>query len=226
MLKKKTSFLSRLSVWLLLWFILTLSAYAALEISPELIAAIEKQYGADAGQRLRNWKQIIAFSRDFEEEAKLKIVNDFFNRLNFVEDTKNWGVDDYWATPFELLAKNSGDCEDFSIAKYFTLIEIGVPEEKLRMTYVTVANYNQSHMVLTYFSSPRATPLVLDNLNPQVLPAVQREDLSPVYSFNGTGLWLAKSISSGKEIGSSDRLNLWHDLKARMQPLSPKPSLK
>jgi predicted transglutaminase-like cysteine proteinase len=206
----------QLWVALLSCFIFTLAS-AALEIGPELLARIEKKYGAPAGERIRNWQQLITASKSLPEEEKLKVVNDFFNQLEFVDDLKKWGVEDYWATPLEFMVVNGGDCEDFSIAKYFTLLEIGVPEENLRITYVKALQYNQAHMVLTYFSSPQTTPLVLDNLNPRILPANQRKDLLPVYSFNGAGLWLAKSIGSGKSMGSSERLNLWQDLKARMQ---------
>jgi predicted transglutaminase-like cysteine proteinase len=196
---------------------LALSAYAALEIAPEVIATIEREYGPPAMRRIEQWQRMMEFAKDFQEDDKLKMVNDFFNRLTFVEDIKNWDVDDYWATPVEFLAKNGGDCEDFSIAKYFTLIAIGVPEDRLRMTYVKALGVNQSHMVLTYFTSARATPLVLDNLNPHILPASQREDLFPVYSFNGSGLWLAKSSGSGKQIEGVNRLGPWRDLQARME---------
>ncbi|CAK0751452.1 Transglutaminase-like cysteine peptidase [Gammaproteobacteria bacterium] len=196
-----------------------LFVHAALDISLEMIDRIEREYGTAAGDRIQNWQHVMTSSKGLLEEEKLQVVNDFFNHLKFVEDIKNWGVDDYWATPFEFLAKNGGDCEDFAIAKYFTLVEIGVPEDKLRITYVKAMKYNQTHMVLTYFPSPQATPLVLDNLNPQILSASERTDLVPVYSFNGTGLWLAKSLGSGKPVGNSDRLNLWQDLKARMQSM-------
>jgi predicted transglutaminase-like cysteine proteinase len=193
------------------------AGYAALEISAELIAGIENKYGKAAGERIIDWQNLMSSSQQLPETEKLRVVNDFFNRLEFVDDIYHWNVNDYWATPFEFLATNGGDCEDFSIAKYFTLIEVGVPEEKLRLTYVKALEYNQAHMVLTYFSSPRAVPLVLDNLKTQIAPAPQRKDLLPVYSFNGTGLWIAKSRGGGKQVGSSDRLSLWQNLKARMQ---------
>lgn len=197
--------------------VISFAAFAALDISADLIARIESKYGKAAGERVSAWQHLISSSQRLPETEKLSVVNNFFNRLEFVDDIIHWNIDDYWATPFEFLATNGGDCEDFSIAKYFTLIEIGVPEDKLRMTYVKALDYNQAHMVLTYFATPKAVPLVLDNLKPQILSASQRKDLLPVYSFNGTGLWIAKSRGSGKQVGSSGRLSLWQDLKARMQ---------
>ena len=54
----------------------------------------------------------------------------------FEDDDQHWHQADYWATPIETLASNGGDCEDFSIAKYFTLRELGVAEQCLRLTNV------------------------------------------------------------------------------------------
>ncbi|HBE92709.1 MAG TPA: sulfate adenylyltransferase, partial [Gammaproteobacteria bacterium] len=75
---------------------------------------------------------------------------------------------------------------------------------------------DQAHMVLTYYEKPGAIPLVLDNLNGEILPATERTDLLPVYSFNGGGLWTAKQRGKGKFIGGSDKVKLWKDLESRM----------
>lgn len=186
-------------------------------LDPEMLAAVEKKYGAPAKQRLLDWQQLIASGRDLSEDEKMRRVNDFFNQnVEFVDDIALWHKTDYWATPTEFLVKGAGDCEDYSIAKYFTLVEMGVSDSKLRITYVKALELNQAHMVLTYFESPRAEPLVLDNLKTAILPASKRRDLQPVYSFNGTGLWLAKSKGSGQRVGGSDRISLWTELKDRM----------
>jgi len=92
-----------------------------------------------------------------------------------------------------------------------------VNEDKLRITYVKAINLDQAHMVLTYFENKRAIPLVLDNLINEIKPANRRQDLIPVYSFNGTGLWLAKSRGEGQRVGDASRLSLWEDLAARMR---------
>ncbi|MES9812804.1 MAG: transglutaminase-like cysteine peptidase [Candidatus Thiodiazotropha sp.] len=116
-----------------------------------------------------------------------------------------------------IVGAKGGDCEDYSIAKYFTLREMGVAEEKLRIMYVKSVELNQSHMVLTCYPEPSSIPKVLDNINPQLLSASNRLDLTPVYSFNADGLWLAKSLGRGKKVGSSTRLSLWQEVKKRMQ---------
>jgi predicted transglutaminase-like cysteine proteinase len=97
------------------------------------------------------------------------------------------------------------------------LIELGIPEEKLRITYVKAVELNQAHMVLTYFENRRAIPLVLDNLIIEIKPANLRRDLAPVYSFNGSGLWLAKARGDGQRVGNASRLSLWEDLTLRVK---------
>ena len=144
-------------------------------------------------------------------------MNQFFNsRIRFTDDISVWGQQDYWATPVEALRKGAGDCEDYAIAKYFTLRQLGVPASQLRITYVKALQLNQAHMVLTWYSAPDAVPLVLDNLKPNILPASARSDLLPVYSFNGEGLWIPQA-SGSKRVGDSKKLSRWQDLLTRMR---------
>jgi hypothetical protein len=71
-------------------------------------------------------------------------------------------------------------------------------------------------MVLTYYSEPEAEPLVLDNLVDTISPASKRTDLAPIFSFNGSGLWMAKQRGQGKMAGSANRIRLWQDLLQKM----------
>ena len=183
---------------------------------PEVLAKAELEYGKDARALLIAWEELIIQDTHQNDLEKLARVNDFFNRMEFVDDSVHWGEKDYWATPIEFLGSRGGDCEDFSIAKYFTLKAMGIDEEKLNLTYVKALNYNVHHMVLTYFSTPDAEPLVLDNLIGEIKPASQRTDLIPIYSFNGTGLWVAKQRGRGRLAGSSSGMHRWQDLMQRM----------
>jgi len=206
----------RLMVVLICLMVVAVSP-AALNFGAELIAKVKIKYGEQASNRVLGWQMLIKSAQNLPEEEKLKRVNDFFNQqIEFVDDEYLWGLVDYWATPLEVLAKGAGDCEDYSIAKYFSLIELGIPDSKMRITYVKAIELNQAHMVLTYFEQPGAVPVVLDNLNPAIILASKRRDLLPVYSFNGSGLWLAKSRGTGKKLGGSSRLNKWGGLKSRM----------
>jgi len=196
--------------------LLTVHAQNLFELDPKLLTQVKKDHGPQASRRLLEWQDLIRDDRSVSDLEKLQKVNGFFNRVDFVSDLLLWKEQDYWATPVEFLIQNGGDCEDFSIAKYFTLKKMGVDEDKLNMTYVKALELNQAHMVVTYYNTPDAEPLVLDNLNTKILLASQRADLMPVFSFNGSGLWLAKERTRGKKVGSSDRYKRWMDLLQRM----------
>lgn len=208
---------SRFTLTALLCLIISAPIIAELNLTEALLKKIEVNYSANARKRVESWQALIESSQSLSDPEKLEKVNQFFNsKVMFVNDIAVWGKEDYWATPLEFLSKGAGDCEDYSIAKYFTLKELGMDEQKLRITYVKAVKLNQAHMVLTYFENKRAIPLVLDNLDIEIKPANLRKDLVPVYSFNGKGLWLAKARGDGKRVGNASRLSLWEELAARM----------
>lgn len=193
-----------------------LSAKDTFTLDIAILDAAESRYGVDARRRLLAWQSFVRDDDSDNDRQKLERVNSFFNKLEFISDQVHWGEKDYWATPIEFLASDGGDCEDFAVAKYFTLRLLGVAEEKMNLTYVKAWKLNQAHMVLTYYERGDAVPLVLDNLVNTIEPATRRTDLVPVYSFNGTGLWLAKERGKGNLVGGSNRLKLWNDLLTRI----------
>lgn len=201
----------------------SVAAFAAelVVITDPQIAKLAQQFGPVAKTRLTAWKDILTNPKykKLPERQKLELVNDFMNQTEFVSDLQHWGKEDYWATPIEFLSTNGGDCEDFSIAKYYTLRALGVPDDKLRITYVKeLVIYKEAHMVLAYFPTPDDEPLVLDNIRKVIQPASARTDLLPVYSFNGSGLWLAKEQTGrGQSVGGSDRIGHWRDVQARLR---------
>ncbi|MDC8829560.1 transglutaminase-like cysteine peptidase [Alteromonas gilva] len=195
----------------------TIFAIGPLRFTPELFNRIEQEYGTSARERVADWQQELLDLQSEDIDEQLYEINRFFNSIPYYEDSVHFKQADYWATPVEMLATNGGDCEDYTIAKYFSLRALGVPEENMRMMYVKALDYNQAHMVLAYYPSPNAVPFILDNINPRILPASRRTDLQPVYSFNGEGLWLAKAQGRGKQLGSGSRHKLWEDLTTRIE---------
>ncbi|MFQ6372441.1 transglutaminase-like cysteine peptidase [Shewanella sp. YIC-542] len=181
-----------------------------------VVTSLERTYGQRAGLRAKAWFNILRDAQSQPEMEKLTSVNNFFNLFHFVTDMKLWGTSNYWATPLEFIGANGGDCEDFSIAKYFTLLQLGVQDEKMRITMVKATSVNQYHMVLAYYETPGSIPLILDNLDPVIKPATARTDLLPVYSFNGKQLWLNKEKGRGVLAGSATRLEKWNDLQHRL----------
>jgi predicted transglutaminase-like cysteine proteinase len=116
----------------------------------------------------------------------LRRVNAFWNSWPYVEDMDNWGEEDYWETPAEFLAK-SGDCEDYAIAKYFTLKELGIPPENMRIVVLRDTMRNTPHAVLAVYLRDNA--FILDNLSDVVLPHSRFSHYAPQYSVNEFGRW-------------------------------------
>lgn len=193
-----------------------LTAQAVLDFD-RMQQALTGRFGNAPLPLFNEWRQAINSSQSLPETEKLIRVNDFINRrILFDDDIRNWGQTDYWATPIETLGRGAGDCEDFSIVKYYSLLSLGVPVSKLRLVYVKAlqttlfGQTQQGHMVLAYYSRPSADPLILDNLNTEIRPASQRPDLSPIFSFNGSGVWMGTGNQSSKS-----NLSRWQDLLQR-----------
>ncbi|WP_169974497.1 transglutaminase-like cysteine peptidase [Campylobacter sp. RM16189] len=180
---------------------------------------IAKIYGENAKKRVIGLNKLMVSLQNSSEQEKLLKVNDYFNLLTWKEDQDVWGKKDYWATRMEFLGKGAGDCEDFVTAKYFTLKQLGISTEKLYFTYVKAVEYNQAHMVLSYYDTPKSIPLILDNINPKIRVATQRKDLVPVYSFNGDSLFLSKQEGLGQAIpgGNKKQNPKWLNLVDRMK---------
>ena len=209
-------FLALLLAGLLTWQPSTALDYAAMAES------VTQRWGAAGTIRLKNWQSMLqeGLRPDSSELDRLTLVNTFFNKnIRFGPDLEVWEQEDYWATPLETLGRGAGDCEDFAIAKYFSLVALGVPEPKLRFVYVRALLQQgqtlrvEPHMVLAYYKSPGAEPLVLVNLTSIITIASQRSDLTPVYSFNQEGYFngvLRTALSKGT------RLSRWEDLLLRV----------
>jgi predicted transglutaminase-like cysteine proteinase len=194
-------------------------------VSSALLADFVLRFGPPARSRVENWQLALqrlrpptASGEHRQSELELlNSVNDYFNRnLAFVDDLKHWGVADYWASPGEFVASGGGDCEDFALAKYFALKELGVPISRLRIAYVKAIQINQPHMVLSYYATIDGEPLILDNLVAEILPAAQRPDLMPVYTFNDDDLWMARGSASTRA-GNASQIRLWRALQDKMQ---------
>jgi predicted transglutaminase-like cysteine proteinase len=197
-------------------------AMGAMPSSGALDAARMQQAASALGSRAEraaaDLRDLVARQRTASVVSKLDEANNFINRrVSFAPDMVVWGQIDHWASPLESLGKGQGDCEDYAIAKYFSLVASGVPTAKLRMVYVRARLQGQSlaHMVLAYYSQPGVEPLILDNLRSEVLPASQRTDLTPVFSFNTEGLWQGTSqVTAGDPLA---RLSLWRELVAKVK---------
>ncbi len=181
---------------------------------------MEQRFGNDGVALLERWQRLIADSNQQSPQQQIESVNQFFNQnLTYLEDIALWKKSDYWATPLETLGRRAGDCEDYTIAKYLTLLRMGIPSEHLRLIYVRAqvgglhSKVFQAHMVLGYYPQPDAVPLIMDSLVDTLEPANLRPDLHPVFSFNSEGLWVGTRRT---DADPTARLSRWRDLLARV----------
>jgi predicted transglutaminase-like cysteine proteinase len=211
-------------------------------VTPGLVEHLSARFGEGSRVRIGDWQGFVRSvpaeqraERDLEQVRLVRAVaadhrqrsgndlellssvNSFFNDVSYISDRTQWRMEDYWASPAEMLASNGADCEDFSIAKYFALKELGVPIERLRITYVKAVRLDQAHMVLAYYPTPSGDPWILDNLEHWVRPASERTDLVPVYSFNDDDVLLARQGRPDARAGSSSQIRLWRALLDKLE---------
>ena len=189
----------------------------------QMLLRLNEQYSKQAKQRAVMLNDLLGKLSKEDINKQLKEVNRFFNQFKYKADIKQWGQKDYWATPEEFLGVNSGDCEDYVVAKYFALRSLGVPDERLYLTYVKAVRQNVAHMVLSYFETPKSIPLILDNYNQRILPANKRRDLLPVYSFNAKSLFLTNASAGLGRSLPTDKIknNKWQKLLANIKRSKP-----
>lgn len=185
-------------------------------VEKALLNRITSKYKLHTQKRFVNLQRTLDRVKNADETIKLSAVNRFYNNVPYGSDIEIYGVKNYWATPWEFLGKNRGDCEDYVIAKYYALLYLGVDSKKLFFTYVRSKNSTVPHMVLTYFKTPRSEPLVLDNNSDRVIPASKRTDLTPIYYFNGDTLYKARNDNIGHKVDRRSHKQ-WEMLQENMK---------
>lgn len=213
------STMNKIFFYFFIFNIIFLDLMALENFSSSVIENIKQKYGEKSYNTLVAWDNMIIKAKNEKTIMKLKLVNDFFNNVKYMIDIEHWKVLDYWATPMEFLGTRNGDCEDYAIAKYFALIQVGIPKEKLRISYVKLLNkrtqYEEAHMVLAYFNQPNSIPIILDNINQQLELASKRDDLKLIYSFNADGLWDAKNIGKEEKKENENNLYQWKTMMSK-----------
>lgn len=98
-------------------------------------------YGTRAQNRFKSIeKSLLVKLQNKPEMTKLNVVNTWVNGISYKSDKETYGVNDYWATLYKFVGKNKGDCEDYTIAKYYILKELGINPNRMKFTYVLYTN--------------------------------------------------------------------------------------
>lgn len=137
--------------------------------------------------KLKDWKRGLEALLGKPVMEQLDGVNRLVNAYPYIEDIVNWGIEDYWETPYEFQLK-SGDCEDYAISKYMSLRALGISGDKMRIEIVQDLNLGGViHAILIVFADDKV--YVLDNQIKQVMLAVDIYHYKPIYSINESHWW-------------------------------------
>lgn len=188
-------------------------------ISDKVIKQTARKFGTDAAKRIVVWSELVEKNKDKPVAEKLELTNRFINSIPLKSEEEIWGHS-HWSTPFEMIARNSGSHADHAIGKYVTLEALGIGIDKMHIVHAhSAATPSNSYMVLVYYPTPAAMPLVLDSVNGEIKPANERNDLVPEHSFNDDGMWLPKVQADGANdanIEASAHIELWREMNYRM----------
>jgi predicted transglutaminase-like cysteine proteinase len=164
---------------------------------------------------VQEWRALIRQLRGQDRMRQIRAVNAFMNRMHYVEDISNYGVIDHWATPLELLARD-GDCEDYAIAKYVTLRELGFPRSDMRILVLNDLNRRLAHAILIVYLDGRA--YALDNQIAQVVPADAIHHYRPIFSINEEAWWLHQGPAPPRVAGPPSSPNVVAAAAPRQPP--------
>lgn len=185
---------------------------------------------ADSPAAEQRWTQLLQYVNTLPEQHRAGNINTLVNGLRYATDMEIAGVADLWDTPYEFFARGAGDCEDFSIAKYFMLLDAGVPKERVKLGFAyyaadgtaalanAPAGARNTHMVvLLYQDGNDRNPAVLDMI-PQIRTLGERTDLHLVFEFGVDGTYATAADQSSISKAAIDRmLSKWHDVLGRMR---------
>lgn len=189
--------------------------------------ALQKTAFDPVRARLDGWAKIIAIGQclDLHDSIYtamlLDTVNDFVNGARYESDGVNAPDADSWATPREFITRDAGDCEDFAIAKYFTLTAAGIETDRLRILYAKIMPGRIAHMVLAFYSYPGDDPLILDNLTSHIKPLSKRDDLDATYAFNEARVWLYHDNQTPVDVCAASTIVRWRELLERVAAEAP-----
>ena len=161
----------------------------------------ERDMNSAKGQNvMTKWKADLAALQGQSLKQMAASVNKMINKTRYINDNRNWGKSDYWATPVEFFTKG-GDCEDYAIAKYASLRALGVPENRMRIAIVQDMVKNIPHAVLVVYGDDGA--YILDNQSQAMKYAADIKTYKPIFSINRTAWWLHKAPTTSGTILAS-----------------------
>ncbi|MEZ5930728.1 MAG: transglutaminase-like cysteine peptidase [Alphaproteobacteria bacterium] len=157
------------------------------------IAKEQKTYAKSGSKAVKAWQAMIKANKGKAQRAQLEAVNGFVNQWRYRTDDANYKTSDYWASPAEFFSR-SGDCEDYAIAKYVTLRQMGFSADQLRLVVVKDMKQNLAHAILAAYVDGEV--FILDNVNGKVRSQAEVTEYAPYYSVNEQARWAHAAASA------------------------------
>jgi predicted transglutaminase-like cysteine proteinase len=136
---------------------------------------------------IARWESFLRGAAKLSAQRQLAQVNAFVNATSYRPDSQVWGKSDYWAAPGEFFARG-GDCEDYAIAKYMSLKQLGFDPKAMRILVLKDTRRDLLHAVLAVEHAGQT--YILDNLSGSVRTWAELPDYRPLYSVNEAAFWL------------------------------------
>lgn len=189
----------KIIIFLLYFSIVHASKYPS--FTNDELEKIKNNSGNIAKNRAIDYIKTMDQLKPFPKKEQIQRVNFYLNQMQFKPDMATYKQNDYWGTPKEFLVCGYGDCEDYAILKYFTLLKLGFDKNRLFITASREKFTGQMHMVLSYFEETDKPPLILDNLSYKILELPKRVDLEPQIFINEEGSYKLDEHNNLTKIG-------------------------
>jgi len=141
--------------------------------------------------------RFVAIIKEVEKlhgRARLELVNRRINAvIRYISDVAQWAAPDIWSAPFDdrdtgALETGRGDCEDYAIAKYVALRQVGVPARNLRLLLVRDNAVRMAHAVLGVRENGHW--LILDNRWNRLIEDLELKQFVPLFALGEHGVEL------------------------------------
>ena len=147
------------------------------------------------------WQVFLRAVRSESRVGQIRNVNVWFNMLPYKQDNWIYGKDDHWASVGEFL-EQSGDCEDFAIAKYLTLRQLGFPVDSMWVSIVYDVYSGTDHAFLIVEHDGET--FVLDNRDDEVSGTRHSYRYQPHFLFNEKDVHIYESPVMARTIRKDD----------------------
>lgn len=153
--------------------------------------SVVKKHRSELGKAKSNetWRTALrALKQTKSKRETLDAVNQYVNgKIRYKADKSVWGKSDYWASPLESFRRGKGDCDDYAIAKYFLLRELGFSDRDMRIVVLRDNSKNEIHAVLSVKTGGKF--YILDNQFDSVMTDYEITSYEPIYSINQSNWW-------------------------------------